>query len=84
MYETINEPVKVLVSFFKNRVRPLAFEWHGRRYPVKQVNLIHSARKGEARVYFFSVSDDTNYFRLAFDTKTLEWELQEMYSGGES
>lgn len=82
MFETINESVKVLVSFDKNMVKPLAFYWANKKYEIEKVNLIHEARRGDHKIYFFSVSDSVNFYRLSFDTKTLEWNLEEMYSDG--
>lgn len=76
----VNEPIKVLVKFSGNKVVPVVFAWQNRRYKINKVNLIHVARKGANKVYFFSVSDQANYYRLCFDTGDLSWELNEIYT----
>lgn len=81
MYEQIYQPVDVLATFKSNHVRPLAFMWNRRKYVVSKVNLIHRARKGRNMLYFFSVSDEANYYKLRFDTGDMSWELEEMYVG---
>lgn len=82
MYELINEPIDVLVNFAGKRVAPQVFKWNGREYKIKQVNLIHHAREGTKRIFYFSVSDLTNYFKLRFDPEFMEWELVELYTDG--
>ena len=82
MHETINEPIKVLVSFLGTQVKPLSFVWQGRRYNPTKINLVHSERKGDSRIYYFSVSDNANFYRLAFDNQSLEWRLLEIYFEG--
>jgi len=82
MHELINEPIKVLASFLKGQVSPLSFVWQGRRYNPTKINLVHSERKGRGKVYYFSVSDNANFYRLAFDNQNLEWRLMEIYSEG--
>lgn len=82
MYDLVNEPVDVLVAFRNNRVMPWLMKWNGKKYNIKQVNLIHSVREGSKRIFYFSVSDLLNYFKLKFDTETLEWRLVEIYTDG--
>ena len=82
MYQTIKEPIKVLVSFFGKQVRPLAFFWKGRRYEIDKINLVHSQRLGRDTLYYFSVSDKANFYRLVFDTGSLTWSLEEIYAEG--
>ena len=82
MYETINEPVRVLASFGPGGAKPLAFEWNGRRYAIEKVNLVHTVREGRELVYYFSVSDSMNYFKLKLCTSQLHWSLEELYTVG--
>ena len=79
-YNKINEPVDVLVDFAGTKVRPLVFKWGGRDYQIKSVNLVHMAREGRDKIYYFSVSDDANYFKLKYNTETMQWLLEETYS----
>ena len=78
--EWVNEPVEVRVDFCGQRVLPRAMRWNNRTYTIKQVNMIHSSNNGECKLFFFSVSDATNYFKLQLNTNNLEWRLVEMYA----
>ncbi|MBU0645987.1 hypothetical protein KJ611_00720 [Patescibacteria group bacterium] len=80
MHQLLNDPVDVIVSFSDNRVRPKKLRWDQREYEIKQVNLIHTATEGAKRLFFFSVSDETNFFKLRLDTELLEWRLVELYT----
>jgi len=82
MHALIDDPVDVIVSFDQNRVIPKRMRWDNRIYNLKAVNLIHTAREGAKRVFYFSVSDLTNSFKLRLDTESLEWRLVETYSAG--
>ncbi len=78
--EYINEPVEVRVDFCSRRVLPRAMSWNNRLYTVKSINMIHSTRNGASKLFFFSVSDNVNYFKLQLNTESLEWRLIEMCS----
>ena len=80
IYQKINERIDVLVDFAGTQIRPLVFKWGGRDYQVKKVNLVHMAREGRDKVYYFSVSDEANYFKLKYNTESLEWLLEETYA----
>lgn len=82
MHEFLNDPIDVDVAFKDNRVIPRAMKWNQRDYPIKTVNLVHTAREGAKRVFYFSVSDLTNYFKLKLDPEFLEWRLVELYTDG--
>ncbi|MFH1405490.1 MAG: hypothetical protein ABIH21_05380 [Patescibacteria group bacterium] len=82
MLELINEPIDVLVSFVGNKVSPKRMHWAGKDYDIKTINLVHSAHEGMKRVFYFSVSDFSNYFKLRLDTDSLEWSLVELYTDG--
>ena len=64
MYETISQPIEVLVAFKNACVEPMTFKWANRYYQIKKVNLVHSERHGREKVTFFSVSDDANAYRI--------------------
>ncbi|KKW33312.1 MAG: hypothetical protein UY77_C0001G0007 [Candidatus Uhrbacteria bacterium GW2011_GWA2_53_10] len=82
MHEIINDAVDVEVTFSSNHVAPRRMRWNERNYEIRTVNLVHSAMEGMKRVFYFSVSDLTNYFKLRLDTDLLEWRLVEIYSDG--
>ncbi|OGL73504.1 hypothetical protein A3F28_01860 [Candidatus Uhrbacteria bacterium RIFCSPHIGHO2_12_FULL_57_11] len=72
-----NDPISVLVAFRGGTVKPWKFRWGNRMFEVKRVNLIHGSREGRSRVFTFSCSDDANFWKLRFDTESLEWRLVE-------
>ena len=80
MHENYNDPIDVVVDFVENRVRPLSFRWAGSSYTIEKVNLIHSTREGAKKVFFFSVSDQENAFKLRFDPESLKWHIMELYT----
>lgn len=80
MTEKINEPIDVSVNFNKTAICPAFFKWRNRTYRVEKVNLVHHLRDGENKIYYFSVSNNLNFFRLAFSTKDLSWKMEEFYS----
>ena len=82
MQQFLNDPIDVIATFSRNRVRPLRLRWNNRTYNIKQVNMVHTAHEGSKRVFYFSVSDDTNFFKLKLDPDILEWRLVEMYTDG--
>lgn len=82
MHEFIHDPIDVVVSFCQNRVIPRKMRWNNREYEIDRVNLVHTANEGKKRVFYFSVSDKTNYFKLKLDPECLEWHLVELYADG--
>jgi len=82
MLEKVNEAIEVTVNFSKQKVMPIQFIWRNKTYHVKKLNLVHKERVGDEKIYYFSVSDDINYFRLAFFTHDLSWRIQELYFEG--
>lgn len=79
--EWINEPVEVRVDFCGTRILPRAMHWNNQIYRIRHVNMVHSTQEGATKLFFFSVSDATNYFKLQLNTANLEWKLVELYSG---
>jgi len=82
MYEKINEPIEVLVKFSEAKVLPTFFKWRAKTYKIEKLNLVHKKIDGNDKVYYFSVSDDVNFFRLAFSTRNMEWILEELFYEG--
>jgi hypothetical protein len=77
-YEKIHEPVEVMVAFRKERPEPMMFKWGARYFQIQKVNLVHAERVGREKVYYFSVSDEANAYRLSFRTESLQWQLEEL------
>ncbi len=82
MLSDVNEVVEVLTVFKKNLVWPKALKWNGRVYQINKVNMRHQTLDGQTLVHYFSVSNNDNFFKLAFNTKNLQWKLEQVYSEG--
>jgi len=82
MLEKLNETIEVSVNFHRNKVVPTFFRWRGKTYRVDKVNMVHREGKGDDKIYYFSVSDKANFFRLAFFTRDLSWRIEELYFDG--
>ena len=81
MEEDKDIAIEVLAHFKPGGgLRPQIIKYGGRKYPIKQVSLVHSITDGAVRIYFFSVSDDTNFWRLGFNTQNLRWWIEDQYS----
>jgi len=80
MYDDINEPIEVVVSFKKGGVVPKFFRWRHKIYKVSDVHLVHTSHLGNQLLYHFSVTDRTNYFQLVFNPFNLTWILATLYN----
>jgi len=74
----MSDPISVTVSFTPTRVVPVMLFYKNKTIKVARVNLVHHERHGRDKVYFFSVSDAANMYRLRFSTETLAWTLEEV------
>jgi hypothetical protein len=75
------ESVVLLAEFDQRGLVPRVLKLAGREYRIEKVNLMHSITDGLVRIYFFSVSDKTNYWKLGFNTESLKWWVEDSYSG---
>ncbi|MBI2550964.1 hypothetical protein HYV73_01300 [Candidatus Uhrbacteria bacterium] len=82
MHHILDDPIDVDASFFHHRVVPTRIAWNNRSYPIEKINLIHATHEGNKRIFYFSVSDTANSFKLRLDSELLEWRLVEMYADG--
>lgn len=73
----------ITVDFNKLGLMPRSFKYGGRKYEIKKINLMHSITDGAVRIYFYSVSDDTNFWKLGFNTETLSWWVEDRYSAND-
>jgi len=80
MNETINEKVSVVMVFEKDTgsALPQKVKWRGRTYEIKKLGYHHLVRQGRKLLHIFSVATDNLFFRLALDTETLHWKLEEI------
>lgn len=82
MLEKVDDSIEVMVNFSNHKVRPVFFKWKDKTYQVEKLNLVHQEKDGNDKIYYFSVSDKVNYFRLAFFTCDLSWRIQELFFEG--
>lgn len=80
MHQLLNDPIDVIVEFNGKHVKPHRIRWDNKVYTMSSVNLIHGAREGSKRIFYFSVSDSGNFMKLRLDTETLEWRIVELYT----
>lgn len=82
MHDKIDEPIDVLAKFstVKNKVVPLYIRWREKLYKIDRVNMVHRQGRGDDKIYYFSVSDNANFFRLAFFTRDLSWRIEEIFT----
>jgi len=71
------ESIELLVRFDQSGLFPHKLKIGMRTYDIKKVNLMHSIIDGSVKIYFFSVSDDTNFWKLGFNTETLKWWVED-------
>lgn len=74
------EPIDVIASFTRNGIFPHIIKWGKHRYKILKVNLVHTIKEGVVRIYFFSVSDEVNAWKLGFNTETLRWWVEDHYA----
>lgn len=79
MFQQINERIQVISKFADGKIMPLKFLWSGREFFVKKINLTYFHFEGRSKIYYFAVSDSVNYFKLQFDSNSLNWTLLESY-----
>jgi hypothetical protein len=79
MHEQLDEPIDVMVSFAGTKVKPTVFLRQGRQYHIDKVNMVYTSKEEGTKVYYFSVSNSSHYFKLRFNPATLLWRLQEIY-----
>ncbi len=82
MLEKLDEPIDIIVSFKSQKVMPAFFKWREKTYKIEKINLVHKERDGNDKIYYFSVSDNANFFRLAFFTRDLSWRIEELFYEG--
>lgn len=77
----ILEPVNVWVFFKESKIEPYLFFWKGRPIKISKVNLIHASRDGLQTFYHFSVSSDSNFYKLRFELPAMRWFLEAVEEG---
>ena len=79
LHESYKDPIQVNVSFDERRVTPRSFCWGKNQYIICRILNVHSTFVGRERLHYFSVANETEFFRLAFYTESLKWFLIDHY-----
>lgn len=66
---------EVLARFSGGRIYPMRFRAGGSLRTVAAIHYTWTERRGKALLYFFSVSDKSDSYRLCLDTETMAWHL---------
>lgn len=83
MIQKINEPVDV-VTVSRRRlgiVEPIRLRWHGKVFSLTKIALRHEVHNGRVLHHIFSCSDGIHFFRLNYNTESLQWNLEEFDDG---
>lgn len=78
--EEIQETISVH-SYSNNQTHksgPVVLQWRGKSYRITNIGTHHRIREGRVLFHIFSVTDGSTYFKLRFDTETLNWKLLEI------
>ena len=76
LFEEIDEPIEVLVTFRGGMMKPLRFKWQNRVYTILEVTGRWTTQVGQFKQYYFSVLGETrDYFEIFLDSRTLLWRL---------
>jgi len=73
------EAVDVIATFTNQGIFPRVIKQGEQRYKIAAVNLVHAIKDGVVRIYFFSVSDGVNSWKLGFNTETLKWWVEDFF-----
>jgi len=78
----INEKASVVTVYNhkNNTVLPWKVKWSGRVYTLLSVDFHHLIRDENTLFHVFGVTDGNIFFRLRFNTETLQWFLEELSS----
>ena len=74
----INTIIKVGAVFKGGNIIPKWFIWNSRKYNVKSIDYTWEDRQGEEKIVYFSVSDGTNTYELAYNTVRMNWLLEKV------
>lgn len=75
MFETVDDPVDVLVVFLGSEIRPIRLRWKGRTYRVR-VTGQWKRREGMAVIRYFALEAAGGWvFEVQFDSRPAAWTL---------
>lgn len=75
-YESIGDPVEVIVLFRHGKIQPIKFRWKDRVYKIVRVNGEWFSEQGEIRHRHFSVmAEGPDIYEIVYNTFSSVWEL---------
>jgi len=81
MRESLDEPVSVVWYYHAKtkHLQPHTVSWNGQDYRLGKIDFWHKTRHGDTLIHHFSIADTKGqvYFKLALNTDTLQWTLEE-------
>jgi len=83
MIQKIHAPISVafVYNHLKQEVHPVKICWEGRQYTVTTIGLHHTVRDGRTLFHIFSVETASLFFKLALNTESLHWSVEEIADG---
>lgn len=81
MTHLLEEPISVMLAFNHETrsIMPRKLGWHGREYHVTKVGYHYKVKSGNTLYHIFTVCTENTVFKLALNTDTLHWQLQQIY-----
>lgn len=73
------ESIEVIAQFNQKGLIPRVMKWGNKTYKITEINLVHPIKEGLVRIYFFSVSDGVNAWKLGFNTESLTWWVEDFF-----
>ncbi len=71
-------PVEVFARFCKGKITPLCFLNSGVKVRINRINYTWVEKQGLSRIYYFSVSDNSENFCLLFNAESMSWKLRNL------
>lgn len=63
----------------KQNFFPYKIKWNNRYYIISKVCYHHLVREGRTAIHIFHVTDGHLDFKLALNTETLHWTMEDVY-----
>jgi hypothetical protein len=70
-----SEAVEVIARFIKGKIIPLCFILKENRCNISRINYSWTERKGKSLIYYFSVSDKSDDYRIFLEAESMSWRL---------
>ena len=83
MYELINDQIEVFVDFSGEGPVPIAFNWRGHNFQIEVINFVHTSKLGGSKQFHYSVSTQTETYKITLDSESMDWILNEVYLDSE-